>query len=102
MRFRKIHGLKQCTYHCSRLWPRDLNAVINIGNAFVQLNKYETRTNYLAPCVTCDVTAVKRFALHNMMPSDLSTQGCDMRMQMCQPDAIPQSYPDVRENTELA
>jgi len=85
MRFRKIHGLKQCT-HCSRLWSRDLNAAINIGNAFVQLNKYGTRPNYLTP----------------MMPSDLSTQGCDMRMQMCQPDAIPQSYPDVRENTELA
>ena len=43
-------------------------------------------------CVTWDV--VKRFALHNMIPSDLSTRGCDMRMQMCRPDAIPQSYPD--------
>jgi transposase len=76
MRFQKIHGLKQCT-HCSRLWSRDLNAAINIGNAFVQLNKYGTRPDYLKP----------------MMSSDLSTQGCDVQMQLCQTEAIPQSYP---------
>ena len=77
MRFRKIHGLKQCT-NCSRLWSRDLNAAINIGNAFVQLNKYGTRPNYLTP----------------MMPLDLSIQGCDMRMRLCRTEAIPLSYPD--------
>lgn len=79
MRFRKIHGLKQCT-HCSRLWSRDLNAAINIGNAFVQLNKYGTRPNYLTP----------------MMSPDLSTQGCDVQMRLCRPEAIPQSYPDEK------
>lgn len=78
-RNRKIHGLKQCT-HCNRLWARDLNSSISIGNAFVHLNKYGTRPNYLKP----------------MMTVDLLTQGSVV--QMCEEtiDTIPQSYLDEK------
>ena len=35
-----IHGLKHCT-QCSRLWKSDVNAIINIGKAFLYLNNYQ-------------------------------------------------------------
>lgn len=48
-----IHGLKHCT-KCGRLWSRDLNAAINIGKAFLYLNKYGKRPYYLTKMAKSD------------------------------------------------
>ena len=42
----KIHGLKQCVNY-RKLWSRDYNAALNIGYAFVRLNKDGKRPLYL-------------------------------------------------------
>ena len=41
-----VHGLKHCT-QCSSLWKRHVNAAINIGTAFLHLNKYQRRPFFL-------------------------------------------------------
>ena len=53
-----IHGLKHCT-QCSRLWKRDVNAAINIGKAFLYLNKYQRRPFSLTKMSACNHSKVQ-------------------------------------------
>ena len=53
-----IRSLKHCA-QCSRLWKRKVNAAINIGKAFLYLNKYQRRPFSLTKMSACNHSKVQ-------------------------------------------